>query len=284
MNIFGLTITTDARQSETARRREFFDERAAAGDTPEQAFAAWYNLGAAEETDEDMATTRRLADRITKIALYSSLFHQMSFFLAAAASLFSPEATYFTANPMMWAKPLSVLTGSIAIPIVIDLTSLFLVRKMTMKVASMKFRIACFVALWIPAGASGLINYYAPSPHVIFNYGFSGIVITIPLVHGIRAIFKPYFDQLMKRKQDILAQVATPVEPAAPVKRAQRGVTKAERTARAKWGYDEKSPADQKAFRDRWDAKLAKQAAKNNIVEDTFDTAAEIADRETVNV
>lgn len=281
MNIFGITITTSKDDTETARRRAFFAEREAAGDTPEQAFAAWYNLGAAEETDEDMATTRRLADRITKIALYSSLFHQMSFFLAAAASLFSPDAVTFTANPMTWAKPLSVLSGSIAIPIVIDLCSLFLVRKMTMKVASMKFRIACFIALWIPAGASGLINYYAPSPHVIFNYGFSGIVLAIPLVHGIRAIFKPYFDQLMKRKQDILAQVATP---AAPVKRAARGVTKAERDARVKWGYDKKSRSEQKAFRDRWDAKLAKQAAKNNsIVEDTFDTAQEIADRETVD-
>lgn len=250
--MFGIRITTVKGAAERQRRREFLDARIAAGDTQEQAFTAWYNSQAAEETDEDLAADRRNNHLVTKLALFSSLFHQMGFFLAAAATMFGAESTHFTTNVMTWVGPLSVVSGAICIPLALDLASLSMVRKLTMKAASGWSRLWCFLGLVPLAGASSMINYYAPSPHVIFNYGFSGVVILIPIVHGVRALFDPNFGQMLKRKNELIARVAAPAPAAKPTRYK---VTAAEKRARVRVKYAQMSKSQQRKFREDWRAK-----------------------------
>lgn len=208
-------IATSNRAEEKAELRSFLAARAAEGMTPELAFAAWWNKKIAEEAIEDMNTTRSESHIITKLALFSSLFHQMGFFLAAASSWFVADSTEFGSNPMHWIGPLSVLSGAFAIPMVIDISILITVRNLTMKVASPWSRVCNFLGMTLFAAASSWINFNAPSPHLIFNYGFGGVVLAIPVIMGLRAFFHPLFGQLGKKKKATLAEAAAPSAPAA---------------------------------------------------------------------
>lgn len=194
---------TGKRDAERARHREATAALIAKGQTQEQAFAQLYVSDAAEEAITEIQVSKRGSHLITRMALAMSMPHQIGFFLSIARP-------HFEEDPLQWVHPVSIIAGAILAPLIVDLTIMYFVRLLTMKVAAASSKLWAFAALILPVAASAYVNFAVPAPHPILNYVFGGAVLFIPLVYGYLAFFKVNFGQLLQLKEETLAQVAAP--------------------------------------------------------------------------
>lgn len=242
------------RDAERARHRDATAALIAKGRTQEQAFAELYVSDAAEEAITEIQVSKRGSHLITRMALAMSMPHQIGFFLSIARP-------HFENDPLQWVHPVSIIAGAILAPLIVDLTIMYFVRLLTMKVAAASSKLWAFAALILPVAASAYVNFAVPAPHPILNYVFGGAVLFIPLVYGYLAFFKVNFGQLLQLKEETLAQVAAPAAEASQVDEAAIARRKAAAAKGAATRRERKAEADARAAEQR-EARRARAAAK----------------------
>lgn len=192
------------RERERAEYRDRIAALVAQGKSQEEAYAVLHLEDAAWEAVFELKDGKRRAHRITKMALGISLPHQIGYFVSVARPEFAPDW-------LQWAHPVSIITGAVLGPILVDTTIIFFVKHLTLKVASLLSKLLALLFMIIPCGASAYINFAVPAPHWILNWLFGGAVVMIPLVHGYRAFFKTNFRPLVKDRVETLKQVTTKI-------------------------------------------------------------------------
>lgn len=228
-----ITAITGKRDTERDEHRAAVAALKAKGLTDEQAFAQLFVDDAAEEAITEIKVGKRGAILLTRMALAMSLPHQIGYFL-------SISKPHFEADPLQWVHPLSIISGALLGPFIVDLAIMYFVRYLVMKVAATSSKVWALVKLIFPVSASAYINFAVPAPHPILNYLFGGAVLFIPLVLGYQVLFKVNFGQLLQLRKETLAQVAPlatepAIDQAAIARRAEINAksqaTKAERRA-----------------------------------------------------
>jgi hypothetical protein len=164
-----------------------------------QQFAAEYARNAAAELLATVKDVGHKSGRITKIALGVSMPHQIGFLVGVA--------------PLTWHSPrevlqsVTVVSGSVLIPVVVDLMIMTCVQVVsTRAVVSSARKLALYLMIF-PVLLSALVNVIAPGPWLL-RAVFGAIVLFVPMAEGLRAAIKPDFRQVERAETEIAAQVA----------------------------------------------------------------------------
>lgn len=169
--------------------------------TQAEKFAAEYAENAGSEMLDTVKKVGKKSGRITLIALGVSMPHQIGFFIGLA-----PFAWH---TPQQILQSVTVLSGSILIPVAVDLFITTCVQVIAARASTAFARKLALCLIVIPVLLSAFVNVIAPGPAVLRG-AFGAIVLFIPMTEALRASLKPDFKQLEKAETEILAQVAKP--------------------------------------------------------------------------
>jgi hypothetical protein len=205
--------------------------------TQAEKFAAEYADSAGDEMLATVKKVGKKAGNITKIALGVSMPHQIGFLVGLA-----PLAWH---TPQQILQSMTVISGSILVPVVVDLMITLCVQVLAARATTAAARKLALRLIIVPVLLSATVNVIAPGPAILRGV-FGAIVLFIPMAEALRAALKPDFAQLEKAETEILAQVAKP-----PVegRKCPEGCTCGKHTRKAKAAPKTRAPRKATAAR-----------------------------------
>ncbi len=184
--------------------------------TQARIFVMQWGKDAAAEMLETIKRVKKRSNLITKLVLVASMPHQIGYLLSEGI----PYMFWHSAPEI--ALSLTLILMSVIVPIGCDLMILNCIETVSARAASTGWRVAALVIMFIPAGASGYVNFLAPGPPIMrVLSGFA--VLLIPLSQILRFV-RPDFRKVEAEEMDTISQVKgtteePPVPPAPPTKK-----------------------------------------------------------------
>lgn len=184
--------------------------------TQARIFVMQHGKDAAVEMLETIKRIKKRSHRITQLVLLASMPHQIGYLLSEGI----PFMFWHTAPEI--ALSLTLILMSVVVPIGCDLMILNCIEALGARAAAAGWRWAALGIMFIPAAASGYVNFLAPGPPIMrVLSGFA--VLLIPLSQMLRFI-RPDFKKIEAEELDTIAQVQgtteePPVPPAPPTKK-----------------------------------------------------------------
>lgn len=177
--------------------------------TQARIFVMQWGKDAAVEMLETIKRIKKRSNLITKLVLLASMPHQIGYLLSEGI----PYMFWHTAPEI--ALSVTLILMSVVVPIGCDLMILNCIEALGARAAASGWRWAALGIMFIPAAASGYVNFLAPGPPIMrWLSGFA--VLLIPLSQILRFI-RPDFKKVEAEEIDTIAQVrGTTEEPPAP--------------------------------------------------------------------
>ena len=177
--------------------------------TQARIFVMQHGKDAAVEMLETIKRIKKRSNLITKLVLLASMPHQIGYLLSEGMPYM-----FWHAAPEI-ALSLTLILMSVVVPIGCDLMILNCIEALGARAAAAGWRWAALGIMFIPAGASGYVNFLAPGPPIMrVLSGFA--VLLIPLSQILRFI-RADFKKIEAEELDTIAQVkGTTEEPPAP--------------------------------------------------------------------
>jgi hypothetical protein len=195
-------------------------------------FAAEHAKNAAIEALTTIKANSKAAEKVTKIALGVSMPHQIAFILSLVPLQFPTTGGFFHIV-FTWLESLTLIGGSVGIPVGLDYLILICIRSLTARASSRIAKKVSGMVILFPVGVSGTVNVLAPAPWLI-KVLFGVVVVLIPLSQLVRVVSQsPDFRKIEAMELDIQRQVsqATEVAPANGVTRQGTPAQQARRRA-----------------------------------------------------
>jgi len=172
-------------------------------------FVMQHSKDAAVEMLETIKRIKKRSSLITKLVLLASMPHQIGYLLSEGMPFM------FWHSPPEIALSLTLILMSVVVPIGCDLMILNCIEALGARAAAAGWRWASLGIMFIPAIASGYVNFLAPGPPIMrVLSGFA--VLLIPLSQILRFISVD-FKKVEAQELDTISQVrGTTEEPPAP--------------------------------------------------------------------
>lgn len=145
--------------------------------------------------------------------------------------------------------------GSIGLPLIFDVGIIFFVRVISTKAINQPALWLSVAGLQLPLAASAKINFEASSNEMV-GWAYVAAILLVALIEVVKAVMKANPKALRETETSADASPTT-----AP--KTVRQITKQERDARRRAGYDAMSAKDKRAWTKRYAERIARTAPQS---------------------
>ena len=200
--------------------------------TQAQIFRAEHAKNAARNMLDVIEAIGERSKFITRIALGVSMPHQIGYILALAI----PHMHWDTPSAIL--ESLTMILLAVGVPVATDLLILNCIETIGAAAVARAWKWRAFWLMFMPAAASGTVNFLAPAPMLIKVLA-AFIVALIPLSQVLRFI-NPDFGKIEEMETDIALGT--------PATKPGRVISRQELKARKRAGYDKMTAKEKAAW------------------------------------
>lgn len=219
----------------------------------------WVSTAADTMLDAVKAITKR-SKLITGLALGASAPHQVVYLIALCV----PHMNLSTHLDLVqiiqnYLDALGMLIVALAVPICADITIYSCIDTLGAQAATKASKIRSLIAMVIPLGTSGFVNFLSPAPLLL--KGLAALLVVFILISQVLRFIETDWNKLQQFETDNTVVIEDVLDEK-PARRERRVVTERERRARDRDLYAAMTGYEQYKWRVAWDAKEQARSAR----------------------